>query len=129
MKRCWVVLTVFGLLIPMLVMAAVEIPAPFGRAREMALTVKPNEAGNYLIRIEFNEDGRDFAYIIGYLPSYNLIGIGNLVDGVVFEFNTETGEFTVWTYMGRMPIAKEQIPEAIAEAFGIFRVLVAKGLI
>jgi len=107
----------------------VQIPAPFAKAKAIAMAVEPDSQARYLAIFEWNENGTDFVYVFGYMPNYNLIGIGNLAEGWVIEFHTDTGEITVWTPMGRFPVAKEEMAVAIDKAFEVFRILVAKGLI
>src|SRR3990170_3295931 len=97
------------LLIGSLTYAQVEIPAPFAKAKEMCLKVKPDVYGRYLINFEFKEASM-VIYVLGYLSQQMVIGIGKAENGplIVVEYHEQTGKFTVHMQGMRIEIPKDE---------------------
>ena len=120
------VLAIMGLLVS--VALAAEIPAPFSKAKELALASQPDEYGNYVLFFNAGMEGEDYYYIVGYLSSKGTIGIGIRRNGVVgvWEYYEQSETFSIYFDGGLTSITKE---EAIEGAFKIFRKLVGQNSI
>lgn len=105
-----------------------EIPAPFAKAKEIALNTTPNAGGNYILTFEAVEDGLTIYYILGYLTNDAVIGVGRTINGsnIVAEYHEQKGKFGFWMEGFRRDATSK---EAIKFAFQVFKELVAKGLI
>jgi len=97
--------------------------------KEIALKAPVNSQGNYIIEISFNENGKEVALILAYIPSHGYIGIGSNIDKVVYEYNERTQSFSVWTPKGRFPVQEKDKELFLKEVFKIFRYLVSHELI
>lgn len=107
-----------------------ETPAPFGKAKEMALKVSPDHLGRHILFIQDKEsnDGVKKTFLIGYLSRSAYIGIG-ITDGnrtMVVEHNEKIKTFYLYDTGRRMEIEENK---AIDLGFMTFGELVAKGLI
>jgi len=106
-----------------------DIPAPFAKAKEMALRIGPDSQGRHILVFDIKSNGESKVYIIGYLPKYGHIGIGILKPFYfVLEFNENNGRFSVVSSDTSIRIFPED-KKVIEEAFKVFRELVAKKLI
>jgi hypothetical protein len=107
---------------------AINIPAPFERAKSMALKVQSDSMGRHLINMTISKNGEETIYIIGYIPHMGIIGIGKLCGNkyAVYEYNERTGEYTIWKDARRESIEPKL---CIREAFVIFREMVTEDII
>ncbi len=104
-------------------------PAPFEKAKEIALKAKINDQGNYIAEIICNENGEEILFIFGYLPTSGYIGVGSNIDGIIYEYNEKTQILTVWTRMGRLSVEDKNKKLFFERVFQIFRYLVKHKLI
>lgn len=104
---------------------ASSLPAPFGKAKELALKAPPNAVGNHILIFEAKELS---TYLIGYLPAHKIIGIGKEMGGklVVAEYCEEDGKFSFWVDGIRKEADQKSV---ISFAFAVFRELVDKSII
>ena len=103
-----------------------EIPAPFAKAKEMAMSVPPNDGGIHELRFEISKDGEHTTYFLGYASENDLIAIGTLVPNLMcvrYEIKTETLSFYFNGMMWLVEESKKE--EAFDYAFSVFRILVA----
>jgi len=122
-----IILTLLLCIIPLIAIGN-EIPAPFAKAKELALKATPNDAGNYILVFE-GSDASYYFYLLGYIPGKQIIGVGKLEskDTVVAEYHEATKEFSFWVNGYRyMDVDKTKVIEF---AFKVFRELVARKLI
>ena len=121
-------------IILILVLAAVTFgacPAPFEKAKQIALRGTPNEKGLYIVTYNVNKNGEEVIYLIGYSPQYKIVAIGKSAEGaVIYEYDEDSCECTVYVinvmFRMRVPIDRE---EAIKQAFLIFREMVTEKLL
>jgi hypothetical protein len=121
-------LIILTILLCFVIQALAICPAPFQKAKEVALKAPLNHRGSYLVRMEVNIDGQEITYIIGYIPSYAQIGIGIEKDGklTVYVYNEYLNKFYRITYYEETEILEA---ECISEAYKIFRIMVNEQLI
>ncbi len=127
MKKCLIIVSVLIFILVLSVYSfASDIPAPFGKAKQMALKCSPDQDGRHLLFIEDKTTGRIF--MVGYLSGTGYIGIGYVQGGdvVAVEFCEKTDTFTFY-YGGTRQVIDQT--KAIGMAFSVFRELVTKKLI
>ena len=129
MKIKQVSLIILTILLCFVVQASAVCPAPFERAKAMALTAPKNEDGNHILTLTFNENGDQIIFVLGYIPATETIGVGSSIDMMVFEYCERDGRLTIWTPMGRFSVQEKDREKFFAEAFKIFRSLVYRNLI
>lgn len=59
---------------------SIAVVPEFETAKRIAMTASINEDGNYLVGKKVVENGSEFAYVVGYVPSVGLIG-GSIIKG------------------------------------------------
>jgi len=106
------------------------IPAPFEKAKELALKTTPNESGNYFLEFEGTVNGENYYFLLAFVPQWGdqkgVIGISG--SGCIFEYTESTQKFTIYIFRrGQTFAADEKI--VINGAFETFRKLVSLGLL
>jgi hypothetical protein len=127
MKKSILILLAVFLICGLVFAQTQPIPAPFDKAKALALQVEPNSMGRYIL--PFVDSVSGIEYVIGYIPEDHFIGIGMRIPVYqVIEYNEETGKCSVYRYPQneRIEISNDK---AIEEAFKIFRALVLVGFI
>lgn len=104
---------------------AQEIPAPFAKAKELAMRADPDEDGDYIYKVTLFENGVEVRFGLCWIVTQNLIGIWSNRFGAL-AYSVERDEFYV-VYMGML--VEVDRSKAIEHAFKIFRELVRRGLI
>ena len=111
MKKCIPVLVLFGLLAALAF--ATEIPAPFGKVKEIALKATPDHRGNFMATFAINKNGEETVYLMGYLSQQKIIGIGTSRDGIIYEYNEESCECTAYVFAG-LQVMRVKIDKQVA---------------
>ncbi len=105
-----------------------ETPAPFEKAKELALRAKPDNNGDFILEFECSVNGYDDSFGFAYLPTWKIVIVwGPFKDGRIYWGYDEKEKMFLCGYRGRTYKVSEKI--ATEGAFGIFRVLVMKNLI
>lgn len=79
-----------------------DIPSPFDKIKEACLKVDPNNFCRYLIHLDLVEDGQPSSYIMAYLPTVKIIGIGQTRPKVfVIEYHADSKEFFLYEKDGK----------------------------
>jgi len=110
------------------VLAFAEIPAPFEKAKELALRAKPDSKGDFVLEFKYSTNGYDDSFGFAYLPAWKIVIVwGPTENGRVFWKYDEKERIFLCGYRGRTCVVSEKI--ATEGAFKIFRLLVTKNLI
>ena len=116
MKRLLVVVLVV-LLVGVFSAFAVDIPSPFDEIKKMAMAGTPNEDGDYILKME--------SYILSYLPSYHMVGIGRNDFGIIFYHEDEKA-FTTPSMCCQCLLPREIAIEKAKELFEEYKELAIK---
>jgi len=108
---------------------AINIPAPFGKVKQIALTEPKDEDGNYIKEISFLENGKEIIFVLAYIPSVKVIGIGSTIDWLIYEYWEETGKISVAYGPVRYSVKEENRGKFFEAAFKVMRSLVIRNLI
>lgn len=105
-----------------------NIPAPFGRAKQIACLETPNEHGNYVRVYKFEMDGQQITCGIAYYVKQQLIMIA--CESQATFYKEDTGELIAGIFSpGGLQRAEATDEQILGFAFNVFRELVKHGLI
>jgi len=110
------------------VLAFAQTPAPFEKAKELALRAKPDSDGDFILEFSCSVNGQDGSFGFAYLLARQIIIVwGSTENGRIYWGYDEEEKIFLYGYRGRIYKVSKKI--ATEGAFGIFRLLVAKSLI
>ena len=111
-----------------------KFPAPFQKAKEIAMKVNPNQDGDYVWIAKINQNGEEIQYkiILGrHQESHEHVILGKFKGGIIFAvaYCKDCDIFHALQYPPMSDWIKIDRNQTIEMAFAFFRELVANGLI